>query len=264
MSESRPDDENQGQASAPEPALSSESGAPAPTAPAMPPAAPRWAGKRYTGAAVHVTFDGPRCIHAAECVRGLPAVFDRNRRPWILPDGAAAEELVAVVERCPTGALHYERVDGGPAEAPDAANTIRVRASGPYYVRGKLRVVTADGTLRIEETRLALCRCGHSQHKPFCDNAHIAAGFDDGGQLTPGEAAPNQDAAEPEQGELSIKTRKDGPLRIEGPFALIGHDAESGGEAVRRMEETALCRCGGSANKPFCDGSHKHNGFQAE
>jgi CDGSH-type Zn-finger protein/uncharacterized Fe-S cluster protein YjdI len=235
----------------------------------MPPAAPRWAGKRYTGAAVHVTFDGPRCIHAAECVRGLPAVFDRNRRPWILPDGAAAEELVAVIERCPTGALHYERVDGGPAETPDAANTIRIRADGPYYVRGKLRVVTADGALVIEDTRLALCRCGHSAHKPFCDNAHLAAGFRDGGQVAPAEAAsgqgaPNQDAAEPEQAALSIKTRKDGPLRLDGPFELIGRDGESGGETVRRGEEAVLCRCGGSANKPFCDGSHKHNGFQAE
>ncbi len=269
MSQPNSEAETQGLAGAPEPPRIGESSAPAPTAPAMPLAAPRWAGRRYTGTAVHVTFDGPRCIHAAECVRGLPAVFDRNRRPWILPDGAAAEELVAVVERCPTGALHYERVDGGPAEAADAHNTIRVRPAGPYYVRGKLRVVTADGAVLIDDTRLALCRCGHSQHKPFCDNAHIAAGFEDGGQVGPseateGEATANPGAAEPEQAELSIKTRKHGPLRIEGRFALIGRDPESGGETVRRMEETALCRCGGSANKPFCDGSHRHNGFQAE
>jgi CDGSH-type Zn-finger protein/uncharacterized Fe-S cluster protein YjdI len=225
----------------------------------MPPAAPRWAGKRYTGAAVHVTFDGPRCIHAAECVRGLPAVFDRDRRPWILPDGAAVEEVVTVIERCPTGALHYERVDGGPAEEPDEVNAIRVRPNGPYYVRGKLRVVTADGMLVAEDVRLALCRCGHSQHKPFCDNAHIAAGFSD-----PGYVKPNEDAAAPEQGELSIKTRKHGPLRLDGPFDVIGLDAESGGEAIHRAEEAVLCRCGGSATKPFCDGSHKRNGFQAE
>jgi CDGSH-type Zn-finger protein/uncharacterized Fe-S cluster protein YjdI len=218
-----------------------------------------------------VTFDGPRCIHAAECVRGLPAVFDRNRRPWILPDGAAADAVATVIERCPTGALHYERIDGGPAEEPDAANTIRVRADGPYYVRGRLRVVTADGALVAEDVRLAFCRCGHSQHKPFCDNAHIAAGFSDPGHVKPNDeintetnTEPNTEAAAPEHRELSIKTRKHGPLRLDGPFAVIGLDAQSGGEAVYRGEETVLCRCGGSATKPFCDGSHKRNGFQAE
>jgi CDGSH-type Zn-finger protein/uncharacterized Fe-S cluster protein YjdI len=278
MSQSLPGETGQGVTGAPEPpaepagaipAAAIESGAPAPTAPAEHPAAPRWAGKRYTGAAVHVTFDGPRCIHAAECVRGLPAVFERNRRPWILPDGAPAAEVAAVIERCPTGALHYERLDGGPAEAPDATNTIRVRADGPYYVRGRLRVVTADGALVAEDVRLALCRCGHSQHKPFCDNAHIAAGFRDPGYVKPNEGTANDVAvngvgAAPEPGELSIKTRKHGPLRLEGPFEVIGLDAESGGEAIHRAEETVLCRCGGSATKPFCDGSHKRNGFQAE
>ena len=224
---------------------------------ATPPgAAPRRPGKRYTGATVHVTFDGPLCIHAAECVRGLPAVFDRNRRPWILPDGAPAQELIAVVERCPSGALHYERVDGGPAEQPDQRNTIEVRAAGPYYVAGRLRVTTADGALVIEDVRLALCRCGQSQNKPFCDNAHLAAAFDD-----PGFVKPNDSAAAPEQVELSIKTRSNGPLKLEGDFELIGTDA-MGGEAVYRANEGVLCRCGGSANKPFCDGSHKQNGFQ--
>ncbi len=72
-------------------------------------------GKRYAGDAIAVTFEAQRCIHAAECVRRLPAVFERNRRPWILPDAAAAAEVAAVIERCPTGALHYERRDSGPA-----------------------------------------------------------------------------------------------------------------------------------------------------
>jgi uncharacterized Fe-S cluster protein YjdI len=61
--------------------------------------------KHYTGAAVGVSYDPVRCRHAAECVRGLPAAFDTDRRPWILPDGADAEDIVRVVARCPTGAL---------------------------------------------------------------------------------------------------------------------------------------------------------------
>lgn len=222
--------------------------------------------KRYTGDAITVTFEAPRCIHAAECVRRLPAVFDKNRRPWVLPSAATADEIAAVIERCPTGALHYERGDGGSAERPDVRNTLRVRAQGPYYTRGKLRVITAEGELYFEDVRIAFCRCGKSQFKPFCDNSHIAAGFDDPGAITsPGTAG----AAEPggevsaessgEHGELSIKLRANGPLRLEGDFELISADRQT----VYRGTETALCRCGGSANKPFCDGSHRHNGFQA-
>ena len=223
--------------------------------------------KRYTSDAVTVTFVAPRCIHAAECVRRLPVVFDKNRRPWVLPGAAAAEEIAAVIERCPTGALHYERSDGGPAERPDARNRLHVRARGPYYTRGKLRVLTADGELYFEDVRVAFCRCGRSQNKPFCDNSHIAAGFDDPGAVTiPSDAgdagatgvesAPEQNA---EHGELSIKLRANGPLRLDGDFELVSADRQN----VYRGTEAALCRCGGSANKPFCDGSHRHNGFQA-
>lgn len=65
--------------------------------------------KTYTGADVDVSFDAEVCAHAAECVRGLPAVFDTKRRPWITPDGAPAAQVVEVVGRCPSGALRIER-----------------------------------------------------------------------------------------------------------------------------------------------------------
>ncbi|MFD4023878.1 (4Fe-4S)-binding protein [Streptomyces sp. NPDC058576] len=69
--------------------------------------------KSYEGRSITVTFEAGRCRHAAECVRGLPEVFDTGRRPWIRPDGADAERVVDVVRRCPSGALQYERVEGG-------------------------------------------------------------------------------------------------------------------------------------------------------
>lgn len=75
--------------------------------------------KAYEGKSITVTFEARRCQHAAECVRGLPEVFDLDKRPWIQPDGAEAERLAEVVRRCPSGALQYELVDGGGAEAPD-------------------------------------------------------------------------------------------------------------------------------------------------
>jgi uncharacterized Fe-S cluster protein YjdI len=64
--------------------------------------------KDYVGEAVTVSFDPAVCIHAANCVKGLPAVFDTRQRPWIQPDGASAEEVVAQVARCPSGALRIE------------------------------------------------------------------------------------------------------------------------------------------------------------
>ncbi|MEU5937297.1 (4Fe-4S)-binding protein [Micromonospora sp. NPDC047187] len=73
--------------------------------------------KAYKGQKITVTFEARRCLHAAECVRGLPEVFDTDQRPWIRPDGAEAERLAEVVRRCPSGALQYELVDGG-AETP--------------------------------------------------------------------------------------------------------------------------------------------------
>ncbi|MEH3052958.1 MAG: (4Fe-4S)-binding protein [Patulibacter minatonensis] len=67
--------------------------------------------KAYEGRDVTVSFDHVLCAHAAECVRGLPAVFDTGRRPWILPDGAPADEVASVVGRCPSGALRVTRAD---------------------------------------------------------------------------------------------------------------------------------------------------------
>jgi uncharacterized Fe-S cluster protein YjdI len=64
--------------------------------------------KVYAGVDVDVSFDPEVCEHAGECVRGLPAVFDTKRRPWILPDAAPAADVVAQVARCPSGALRIE------------------------------------------------------------------------------------------------------------------------------------------------------------
>ena len=135
--------------------------------------------RHYTSEAIDITYDARRCIHAAECVRGLPAVFDTDRRPWILPSGANAEAIAAVIERCPTGALHYTRRDGGAAESPSAQTTIAPVPGGPLYVRGLIQLRSADGRLLVEDTRVALCRCGQSQNKPFCDNSHLGSDFDD-------------------------------------------------------------------------------------
>ena len=65
--------------------------------------------RTYTGPIIDVTFDGAICEHAAECVRGMPTVFDTSAKPWINPEHADTPELAdhlrEVVGRCPSGAL---------------------------------------------------------------------------------------------------------------------------------------------------------------
>ena len=132
--------------------------------------------RSYRGAQVEVSFDADLCIHAAACVRGLPGVFDRDRRPWILADNAAPTDLAAVIERCPSGALRYKHRDGGADEEPASTNTVTPIENGPLLLRGELRVRGVDGAEEIV-LRAALCRCGQSKNKPFCDNSHLETGF---------------------------------------------------------------------------------------
>ena len=101
--------------------------------------------KTYRGADIAVSFDLDVCTHAGECVRGLPKVFDTERRPWILPDEASAEEIRAVVAKCPSGAL--ELPDDAPSDGADAppddtsATVVTVSTNGPVLIRGSAQVV---------------------------------------------------------------------------------------------------------------------------
>ena len=140
--------------------------------------------RHYADEQIDISYDVRRCIHAAECIRGLPAVFDKTRRPWIMPSGASADEIAKVIAQCPSGALHFKRRDGGPRETPAAPTTIEPTPGGPLYVRGFVQLRSADGGSVVEDIRMALCRCGQSQNKPFCDNSHFDAGFDDPGAVS--------------------------------------------------------------------------------
>ncbi len=134
-------------------------------------------GKAYTAPGVTVYYDARRCIHFAACVRGLPGVFDPAARPWIRAAGAEPSAVAEVVRRCPTGALHYH-LEGGAGEGPDAPTSITPLPDGPVVVRGDLIVQTPQG--EQAETRVALCRCGQSANKPFCDGTHAKVGWTSG------------------------------------------------------------------------------------
>lgn len=74
--------------------------------------------REYPGEGFVITWEASRCRHAAECVHGLPQVFDNTRRPWIMPEGANADRVVEVIDRCPSYALGYRTDDGWVRTAP--------------------------------------------------------------------------------------------------------------------------------------------------
>jgi uncharacterized Fe-S cluster protein YjdI len=125
-----------------------------------------------------VTWNPSVCINSHNCVNGLPSVFRPKERPWIQVDAADADEVAQVVARCPSGALHFERLDGGAQEEIAEEATIAPQPNGPLYVRGWMRIMKPDGTLLREDSRMALCRCGQSHKKPFCDGSHRTADFE--------------------------------------------------------------------------------------
>jgi CDGSH-type Zn-finger protein/uncharacterized Fe-S cluster protein YjdI len=213
--------------------------------------------RHYANDKIDISYDARRCIHAAECVRGLPVVFDTARRPWILPTAASSEAIATVITKCPTGALHYTRRDGGvPDETPSEQATIVPMPDGPLYVRGFVQLRSADGKVIIEDMRLALCRCGQSHNKPFCDNSHRGSGFRDSGVVADGGVRGETETND----VLSMTASANGPLLLEGPFVLRSADGVGRYEGV----DADLCRCGGSRNKPFCDGTHQEIGFRSE
>lgn len=217
--------------------------------------------RKYTGEQMDVTYDAQRCIHVAECLRRLPTVFDKSKRPWVEPDQAQADQVAATVLACPSGALHYQRKaastqDSGAAEPIPAHNTISLVKNGPLYVRGDFSIVNSAGALVLKETRAALCRCGASANKPFCDNAHRAIGF----QAAATVSEPQIITEAMDGGNLCIETTRNGPLHITGNFIVLNDS----GEPIWQGTEAWFCRCGGSANKPFCDSTHNKIGFVAE
>ena len=211
---------------------------------------------RYSGADVTVSYTLKRCIHAAECVNGLPAVFDPASKPWVKADKAPADEVAEVILRCPSGALKFERHDGGAEETPPQNNSLLVDPDGPLYIRGRIIIKKTDGEVLLEDTRLALCRCGASKNKPLCDGSHSKIDFEASGRLGEPKLKPVEGDESP---KIEIVLAENGPLLFEGVLELVSAD----GEQKQVGRKGALCRCGASSNKPYCDGTHKTIEFKS-
>jgi CDGSH-type Zn-finger protein/uncharacterized Fe-S cluster protein YjdI len=204
------------------------------------------------GEKVVIHFDGTRCIHSRNCVLHHPDVFVPNvEGEWIHPDAVSPEEVALIARMCPSGAIGYERIDGGPQEPLPVVNLVHLRENGPLAFNAPLQVAGKD-----EGLRATLCRCGLSKHKPFCDNSHVAGGFVASGEREPKESQP----LAARDGVLAVEPQKNGPLKVTGNLEIVSGT----GHTLDRVTETWLCRCGQSKNKPYCDGSHRKTGFEAD
>jgi len=207
-----------------------------------------------TGREVTVTFDGKRCIHSRNCVLGHPEVFVPNvKGEWIFPDAAKAETVIQIGRNCPSGAIRVARNDGA-ADSDEApvVNTVRLRENGPLAFEAELLIAGEPQA----SPRATLCRCGQSQRKPFCDGSHTAAGFVATGEP---ETRPSE-ALAARNGPLDVQPTPNGSLKVTGNLEIVSGT----GRTLNRVTQAFLCRCGQSANKPYCDGSHKAAGFTAE
>ncbi|HEX6834817.1 MAG TPA: ferritin-like domain-containing protein [Rudaea sp.] len=208
--------------------------------------------ERVEGKDITIVYEGKRCIHARFCVTGAPTVFLANvKGPWIHPDTMDVERLADIAHACPSGAIRYERRDGRPNESAPPVNLVGVREAGPYAFRGELQLNGAPAGFRA-----TLCRCGASKNKPFCDGSHHDVKFDATGEPPTGNAT---EMLPVRNGPLQVDPQPNGPLSVRGNLEIVSGT----GRMVARVASARLCRCGGSQNKPFCDGTHAKIGFVA-
>lgn len=136
-----------------------------------------------------------------------------------------------------------------------STNRLTLIPNGPMSLTGRIDLLGAEGAVLRQESEIYLCRCGASQNKPFCDGAHSACGFEDDAVVGPTKTKEAAEGAE----RVQVKLLANGPLMLDGPVEIVNGE----GEVCVSTGRAAICRCGASENRPFCDGKHKVCGFEA-
>ncbi len=133
--------------------------------------------KKYLKEDFTILWRPQKCIHAAVCVQMLPDVYDPQQKPWIKPENASVEELKKQINACPSGALAYE--DGVFINQDKMQSMIKltVRKNGPIIVTGEMEITGIDGEMETKSGVTAICRCGASTNKPYCDGSHAKIEF---------------------------------------------------------------------------------------
>lgn len=133
--------------------------------------------KEYSNGEITVIWKPELCIHASNCWKELPQVFDPKKRPWVNIDGATTDAIRKQVEICPSGALSSR--DEVQQVSTENTTKIKVVKDGPLMIYGNIDVENIDGSIAKKEKTTAFCRCGASKNKPYCDGKHKDIDFKD-------------------------------------------------------------------------------------
>jgi len=140
----------------------------------------------YIGEQVTILDNRGICAHSGFCTDNLASVFRLRQEPFVDPNGARMEEIIAAVRNCPSGALSYAI---GGVECRDEVDqvrepTITVSKDGPYRITGGIPLEDEQGqdeqhAQGSSREHYSLCRCGQSKNKPFCSGMHWYVNFHD-------------------------------------------------------------------------------------
>lgn len=153
--------------------------------------------REYSNGEITVFWKPDACIHSTVCFMKLRKVFDPTKRPWVNMQGATTQEIITIVEQCPTDALTWkwnrnltsaekeelnskpvgEEMVPTPVVPPTSVTEITIIENGPVLIKGKFKMSKTSGEQIKTTEQIALCRCGSSKNKPFCDGSHRTTGF---------------------------------------------------------------------------------------
>lgn len=138
--------------------------------------------KTYKGPDFEVLWQPDVCIHSTVCWKNLRPVFDPFRKPWIILENGEKEAIRNQVKACPSGALQWIETPSEANQAPVSSSStdlvhIEQAPGGPLLVKGEFLLVHPDGRREMKTNATALCRCGGSSNKPFCDGTHSKISF---------------------------------------------------------------------------------------
>lgn len=137
--------------------------------------------KNYSNGEVTIVWKNTLCIHSKKCWTGLRSVFNPNEKPWVKPEGASTEQIIDQVQKCPSGALSYfmnnEKTEETSVASDNNEIIIEMAENGPLLVYGNINIKHLNGSETKKSNVTALCRCGHSANKPFCDGSHVKVNF---------------------------------------------------------------------------------------
>lgn len=133
--------------------------------------------KEYSNDDITVVWQPAKCSHSTVCAKSLSDVFNPNARPWINMQGGDTESIAATVNQCPSGALSIKDENMDNEADKDSRITMKAFKNGPILISCDASITMPDGTVQ-QVSNPALCRCGASANKPFCDGSHVKQGFE--------------------------------------------------------------------------------------